>query len=141
MDKDTAIRVKNCRLVKLPTLTDERGSLSFGEGGVHLPFEVKRLFWTYNIKRGEQRSDHAHRSSRMVLFPIGGGWTIELDDGERKQTLRMNDPAVGIYIPPLVWCRIYDFDEGAACISLASDLYDAADYIHDYDEFLRLTRV
>lgn len=140
MDKDTAIRVKNCRLVVLPTVTDERGSLSFGEGGVHLPFEVKRLFWTYNIQAGAERSDHAHRTSRMVLFPIGGAWTIELDDGHEKQTLRMDDPGVGIYIPPLVWCRISDFDEHAACISLASDLYDADDYIHSYDEFLSLTR-
>lgn len=140
MDKDTAIRVKNCRLVVLPTIKDERGSLSFGEGGVHLPFEVKRLFWTYDIRPGAQRSDHAHRTSRMVLFPIGGAWTIELDDGHEKQTLRMDDPGVGIYIPPLVWCRISDFDKGAACISLASDLYDAADYIHSYDEFLSLTR-
>lgn len=139
MDKDTAIRVKNCRLVALPTITDERGSLTFGEGR-DWPFEVQRVFWTYDIKPGAQRSNHAHHTSQELLFPIGGAWTIELDDGYEKQTLRMDDPSVGIYIPPMVWTRIYDFDEGAACISLAGDPYDAADYIHSYDEFLSLTR-
>ena len=139
MDKDTVIRVKNCRLVVLPTVTDERGSLTFGEKR-DWPFEVQRVFWTYGMKPGAQRSNHAHHTSQEVLFPIGGGWTIELDDGHEKQTLRMDDPGVGIYTPPMVWTRISDFDEGAACISLASDLYNAADYIHSYDEFLSLTR-
>lgn len=139
MDKDTVIRVKNCRLVALPTVTDERGSLTFGEKR-DWPFEVERVFWTYGIKPGAQRSNHAHHTSQEVLFPIGGGWTIELDDGHEKQTLRMDDPGVGIYIPPMVWTRISDFDKGAACISLASDRYNADDYIHSYDEFLSLTR-
>lgn len=140
MDKDTPLIVKNCQIIALPTISDQRGSLSFGENEKHWPFKVERVFWTYNIKEGEQRSDHAHRTSQMVLFPLGGGWSIEIDDGTNKQQLRMDDPGVGILIPPLVWCRLYDFDKGACCVSLASDRYDAADYIHDYEEFLTLTK-
>ena len=140
MDKNTVIRVKKCRLIELPTIADERGSLSFGENNRQWPFSVERVFWTYDVNEGAQRSNHAHRTCSMVLFPLGGGWNIDIDDGTNTQSLRMDDPRIGLLIPPLVWCRLYDFDSGACCVSLASDLYDADDYIHDYKEFLTLTK-
>ena len=86
------------------------------------------------------RGNHAHRTCEMVLFPIGGGFDIELDDGEMRQTLHMDDPSQGVFIPPLVWCKLTNFTAGAACISLASEVYASEDYIHDYEEFKQLIR-
>ena len=103
------------------------------------PFPIKRIFWTYDIRDGNMRGDHAHRTCQMVLFPIGGSFDIELDDGCRRETLRMDDPSQGVFIPPLVWCRLMNFTPNAACISLASEEYRAEDYIHDYEEFIALT--
>lgn len=141
MEDLTSIELpRGCRFVVLPNIIDERGSLAFGESESHIPFSIKRIFWTYGIKDSSVRGDHAHRSCHMVLFPLGGSYRIELDDGRFKQEILMNDPHVGIHIPPGVWCRLYDFSECAACVSLASDHYKAEDYIHDYDEFLKIVR-
>ena len=129
---------KGCELIELPLIDDERGSLAFGECERHIPFRIERVFWTYNIKDGNIRGDHAHRTCHMVIFPLGGSFKMEVDDGERQVVLQMNDPHVGILIPPLVWCRLYDFTKDAACVSLASEPYSAEDYIHDYEEFLRM---
>ena len=131
---------KGCFLVQLPKVSDERGNLAFGESEQHIPFPIKRVFWTYNIKDGNMRGDHAHKTCEMVLFPIGGSFDIELDDGENKMVLHMDDSSQGVYIPPLVWCRLMNFTKEAACISLASEEYRSEDYIHDYDEFKRLLK-
>lgn len=125
-------------MVLLPKISDRRGNLAFGEGECHIPFPIKRVFWTYDIQDACMRGDHAHRTCEMVLFPIGGSFDIEIDDGARTVVLHMDDPSLGVYIPPLVWCRLGKFTPHAACISLASEKYRAEDYIHDYDEFMRL---
>ena len=131
----TILTTKGCFLVQLPKVSDKRGSLAFGEAERHIPFSIKRIFWTYDIQDESLRGDHAHRTCEMVLFPIGGSFDIELDDGERQELLHMDDPSVGVFIPPLVWCRLMNFTRGAACISLASEEYVPEDYIHDYEEF------
>ena len=139
MTHDMNIRLpRGCRLIRLPEISDERGSLAFGEAGRHIPFPIRRVFWTYGIRGRSTRGDHAHRTCEMVLFPVGGSFDIETDDGERRVLLHMDRPSQGIYIPPLVWCRLMNFTENAACISLASEEYASEDYIHDYEEFLRL---
>ena len=125
-------------MVQLPKVSDERGTLAFGEAQRHIPFPIWRVFWTYNIRGGNMRGDHAHRTCEMVLFPVGGSFDIELDDGERREVLHMDDPSHGVYIPPLVWCRLMNFTPDAACISLASEEYRAEDYIHDYEEFIKM---
>ena len=127
-------------MVQLPRISDERGSLAFGEGERHIPFHIRRIFWTYDIQDKSIRGDHAHRTCEMVLFPIGGSFDIEIDDGERRVLLHMDDASQGVYIPPLVWCRLMNFTRDAACISLASEDYRAEDYIHDYEEFKRLLK-
>ena len=138
---DTQLKMpKGCRLIELPLISDERGSLAFGECERHIPFKIERVFWTYNIKGENIRGDHAHRTCQMVIFPLGGCFKMEVDDGEEKIVLEMNDPHVGILIPPLVWCKLYDFTKDAACVSLASEPYSDEDYIHDYEEFKSLTQ-
>ena len=127
-------------MVQLPKVSDERGSLAFGEAERHIPFPIRRIFWTYDIQGKSIRGDHAHRTCEMVLFPIGGSFDIEIDDGERRELLHMDDASQGVYIPPLVWCRLMNFTPDAACISLASEEYRAEDYIHDYEEFKGLVK-
>ena len=141
MSRNTALQLpKGCVLVQFPKVSDERGSLAFGEAQRHVPFPIKRIFWSYDVLDGNMRGDHAHRTCEMVLFPIGGSFDIELDDGEHKVVLHMDDPSQGVFIPPLVWCRLMNFTPNAACISLASEEYRSEDYIHDYDEFKRLLK-
>ena len=136
----TTLQPKGCFLVQLPKVSDERGSLAFGEAERHIPFPIRRIFWTYDIQDDNMRGDHAHRTCEMVLFPIGGSFDIELDDGETQQVLHMDDPSTGVFIPPLVWCKLMNFTKGAACISLASEEYEPEDYIHDYEELKRLIK-
>lgn len=141
MNLNTALELpKGCFIVEFPKISDHRGSLAFGEAGRHVPFSVRRIFWTYDIQDGNMRGDHAHRTCEMVLFPIGGSFDIELDDGKNTMVLHMDDPSRGVYIPPLVWCRLMNFTKRAACISLASEEYRAEDYIHDYEEFKQMVK-
>ena len=128
---------KGCDLIHLPNVVDDRGMLTFVEGNKHIPFEIKRIFWTYRVKEGQTRGNHAHRTCSMVLFPVGGSYKIELDDGTFRCTLHMEDPHVGLLVPPGVWCRLFDFTPEAASVCLASHPYEAEDYIHVYDEFLK----
>lgn len=140
MEKDNILLPKGCCFVRLPRISDDRGSLAFGEGLKHIPFEIKRVFWTYDVQPTAERGDHAHRTCQMVLFPIGGSYRIVLDDGYSKVPILMDNPSIGVLIPPLVWCSLSDFSERAACICLASHPYEAEDYIHDYQEFQYLVK-
>lgn len=141
MTENPSIRLpKGCFLVRLPKISDARGHLAFGESEQHIPFAIKRVFWTYGIKDGNLRGDHAHRTCQMVIFPLGGSFDIELDDGHNRMLLHMDDPSIGIFVPPLVWCKLSSFSPEGTCVSLASEEYRAEDYIHSYQEFLSLTR-
>ena len=140
MDTNAQMKMpKGGQLITLPLISDSRGALAFGECEKHIPFKIERVFWTYNITDGLSRGNHAHRTCSMVIFPLGGCFKMEVDDGYDKIVLKMNDPHIGILIPPLVWCKLYDFTPNAACVSLASEPYTAEDYIHDYNEFKELT--
>lgn len=136
-ENETTILPRGCRLIKLPNVVDDRGKLCFIEGGNHIPFPIRRIFWTYDVVQSHARGEHAHRTCSMVLFPVGGSYKIELDDGFMRKTLEMTEPSVGLLVPPGVWCKLYDFTPSAASVCLASEVYDADDYIHDYKEFLR----
>lgn len=137
--QDTSFQLPHgCRWVELPKIADERGCLAFGEAERHVPFPIKRVFWTFNVRGDGMRGDHAHRTCHMVLFPIGGCFDLELNDGSHTILLHMDDPSRGILIPPLVWCRLTHFEPSAACISLASEEYRAEDYIHNFEEFKRI---
>lgn len=134
---DLQVLPKGCKLVSLPNVVDARGMLAYGESMKEIPFEIKRVFWTYDITDDHSRGNHAHRTCSMVLFPIGGSFRVLLDDGDVKVTLLMDKPNVGILIPPGIWSIQSDFTQYASCVCLASDFYDADDYIHSYEEFLK----
>ena len=132
------LTVGTARAVQLPLFTDARGSLSFAETGAHVPFVPQRYFAISGVQAGATRGDHAHRALHQFLVCLQGACTLRLSDGHATDTLSLASPALGVHARPMTWCTLTDFTPDAVVLVLASDLYDAADYIHDRDEFLRL---
>ena len=124
---------------QLPVITDLRGSLAVGELGKQLPFEPKRFFVIHDVPSRHVRGEHAHRKLHQFLVPLKGELSIVLDDGSRRQEVRLGGPQVGIHLPPMVWAVQYRFSPDAILLVLASDAYDPDDYIRDYEEYRRLT--
>lgn len=130
--------LSDCVLVKLPHLIDHRGGLAFVEGGRHVDFSIKRIYYLYQIPQGETRGGHAHKALRQLIIAISGSFAIILDDGrEQKKTIHLSDPSVGLYVCPMIWRDLALFSEDAVCLVLASEHYDEADYYRNYAEFRR----
>ena len=130
------LTARGAGLVRLPKIVDLRGALSFGEIGAHLPFTPQRFFVVYDVPSEEVRGEHAHRACHQFLVCLKGAVTIVLDDGQARDEVRLDTPQVGLHIPPMVWGIQYRFSADAVMLVLASDTYDAADYIRNYDDFL-----
>lgn len=129
--------VYNCELIYLPKIKDDRGNLTFVENSKHLPFDVNRVFYLYDIPGGENRGAHAHYACHQFLVAVCGSFEVILFDGSIKRQVQLNRPYMGLHIPPGVWAEEVNFSSGAVCLVLASHSYEAADYIRDMDEFLQ----
>jgi dTDP-4-dehydrorhamnose 3,5-epimerase-like enzyme len=127
------------RLIELPVIHDRRGNLTFVEGERHAPFEIKRVYYLYDVPGGAARAGHAHRSLRQLLIAVAGSFDVVLDDGRQREVVTLNRSYIGLYLPQLVWREIENFSSGSVCLVLASEHYDEDDYIHDYDEFVELS--
>ena len=127
-------------LVQLPKNVDERGVLSFLEGGHDIPFDVQRVFWISQVPSGKVRGGHAHWTCHEVLFPVSGSFEVEVDDGLRSQTFLLDQTNVGLLIPAGVWCELRHFSEDAVCVVVASQPYDPAGYAHAKTEWSRILR-
>ena len=130
------ISVNECRLYDLPKFSDSRGSLSFVEGNEHIPFEIKRVFYLYDIQSGESRGAHAHKNLHQFLICLAGSFDLEIDDGTEKKIIHLDEPSKGIHIPPMIWATEINFAPGSVCLALVSDVYVEEDYIRDYDQFI-----
>jgi dTDP-4-dehydrorhamnose 3,5-epimerase-like enzyme len=130
-------RLDQCRLVELPKVSDPRGNLTFIEENRHIPFEIKRVFYIYDIPTGQYRGAHAHRTTQQFLVCISGGFDVNLDDGSKKKIIHLDRPWKGLYIPTMIWASVSNFVHGSICMVLASDLYRETDYYRDYDVFLK----
>jgi hypothetical protein len=124
--------------VPLRRVVDPRGALVIADGPDALPFAARRMYAITEVPAGERRGAHAHRALQQVFVPLAGAFTLRLDDGDGPVDVRMDDPARGHYVGPMVWRELVDFSPGAVCLVLASEPYDADDYIHDHREFCRL---
>ena len=133
--------IDRCRMLDFPKITDPRGNLTFIEQQRHVPFEVKRVFYLYDVPTGESRGAHAHRKLRQVIICLAGSFDVLVDDGKQKRAIHLNRPWQGLYIPPMIWAAETNFDPGSVCLVLASELYDASDYYRDYDQFVRATQL
>jgi len=128
--------IQNCSIIELPQIYDPRGNLSFIEGTRHIPFEIKRVFYLYDVPVGKARGGHAHKNSQQFIIAMSGSLDIILDDGFEKRTIHLTGSHKGVYVPPMIWPELEDFSAGAVCMVLASDYYNEADYYRDYREFL-----
>jgi hypothetical protein len=125
-----------CKLVDLPKISDPRGNLTFIEGGNHIPFDIKRVYYLYDIPAGSERGGHAHKVLHQLIISIGGSFDIHLDDGYEKKTINMNRSYLGLYVCPMVWRKIDNFTLGSVCVVLGSNCYDEQDYYRDYSKFI-----
>jgi acetyltransferase-like isoleucine patch superfamily enzyme/dTDP-4-dehydrorhamnose 3,5-epimerase-like enzyme len=134
------LRVPGAALVQMPQIIDLRGALSFGEIGKHLPFQPERFFAVYDVPGKEVRGEHAHKELHEFLVCLKGSCSVVLDDGEVRDEIVLDEPTVGLHIPPRVWSIQYNYTRDALLLVLADDIYKAEDYIRDYDEYLEWMR-
>ena len=130
-------RLDKCRLVELPKIMDSRGNLTFIEVNRHIPFEIKRLWYIYDIPTGQDRGAHAHQTLQQLIVCLSGSFNVNLDDGCQKKIIQLNRPWQGLYIPNMIWASETNFVHGSICMVLASDFYKETDYYRDYDLFLK----
>ncbi|HEX8228473.1 MAG TPA: FdtA/QdtA family cupin domain-containing protein [Chloroflexia bacterium] len=126
------------RLIEFPKISDRRGNLTFIEEHSQVPFDIRRVFYIYDIPSGENRGAHAHKTLEQVVICLSGGLEVLLDDGHNTRTVRLSRPWVGLYIPPLIWASEGNFDSGTVYVVLASDYYNEADYYRDYEDFKKV---
>lgn len=136
-DQLPQLQVSGAKLFKLPYIVDLRGGLTFGEYDKHLPFHPKRYFVIFEVPTVEVRGEHAHRQQQQFLVCLKGSCSVVLDDTHVREEVILNKPNIGLYLPPMVWGIQYKYTADAILLVLASDIYDATDYIRDYDTFLK----
>ncbi|MFT3733895.1 MAG: FdtA/QdtA family cupin domain-containing protein [Rhodocyclaceae bacterium] len=128
--------ISDCRIIELPKINDVRGNLTFVENSRHIPFDIKRVYYLYDVPGGSERGAHAHGKLHQFMIAMSGSFDVVLHDGDRERRFHLNRSYNGIYICPMIWRYLDNFSSGAVCLVLASEYYDPADYYRDYDKFL-----
>jgi hypothetical protein len=129
--------INRCQIIELPKIQDPRGNLTFIEGGVHVPFDIQRVYYLYDVPGGSERGGHAHKNLHQFIVAMSGSFDIVLDDGLEKKRVHLNRSYQGLYVCPLIWRELDNFSSGAVCMVLASIKYEEDDYYRDYAEFMR----
>lgn len=133
--------IEKCRIIDLPKIPDHRGNLSFIEGNRHVPFEINRIYYLYDVPAGAERGGHGHKALQQLVIAVAGSFDVMLDDGSNKKLVKLNRPYEGLYICPMIWRELTNFSSGAVCLVLASEAYDESDYYRNYTEFLSAVKV
>jgi dTDP-4-dehydrorhamnose 3,5-epimerase-like enzyme len=129
-----------CKIIELPKITDARGNLTFVEANRHIPFEIKRIYYLYDVPGGESRAGHAHKRLQQFMIAANGSFDVTVDDGHTKKVFHLNRSYYGLYIPQMVWRDLNNFSSGSVCLVLASMYFDEDDYIRDYETFRRMVK-
>ncbi|GGO20017.1 sugar 3,4-ketoisomerase [Deinococcus humi] len=129
------------RTIKLPKIQDPRGNLTFIEGGQHIPFDIQRVYYLYDVPAGEMRGGHAHKELQQLVIAASGSFDVILDDGYKQQRYTLNRPNIGLFIPRLVWRELENFSSGSVCLVMASLRYDEGDYYRDYQDFKQAVQI
>ena len=132
--------INDVKLIEVPKFADTRGNLSFVEQNNHIPFEIKRTYWIYDVPGGESRGGHAYKTTDEFIIAISGGFDVTVDDGKKKRTLTLNRSYYGLYVPKGLWRTMENFSTNSFALEFGSVKYSAEDYIRDYDEFLKLKK-
>ncbi|MDQ2960481.1 MAG: FdtA/QdtA family cupin domain-containing protein [Candidatus Dormibacteraeota bacterium] len=129
--------VTDCQIVELPRIADPRGNLTVVEGLRHVPFEIRRVFYLYDVPGGAARAGHALHDSQQFLIAVAGSFDVIVDDGVRRERFFLNRSYYGLLVPPLIWREIENFSSGSVCLALASTYFDETTYYREYSEFQR----
>ncbi len=132
--------IEQCRIIHLPKVQDPRGNLTFIEGNKHVPFDLKRVYYLYDVPGGAERGGHAHKQLQQLIIAMSGSFDVILDDGHGKWRFPLNRSYYGLYISSMVWRELDNFSSGSVCMVLASTYYEESDYYRDYDEFIKAVR-
>jgi dTDP-4-dehydrorhamnose 3,5-epimerase-like enzyme len=132
--------LSDSKIIELPRINDQRGNLTFIESGRHVPFEIKRTYYLYDVPGGASRAAHGHKALHQLMIAMSGSFDVTLDDGYQKQLFHLNRSYYGLYIPPMTWRDLDNFSSGAVCMVLASEFYDEKDYFREYPTFLQAAR-
>jgi dTDP-4-dehydrorhamnose 3,5-epimerase-like enzyme len=127
--------LSKCKIVNFPKITDYRGNLSFIEENRQIPFEIKRVYYLYDVPSGATRGGHAHKELQQIVIALSGSFDVILDDGYHRRSFFLNRPHYGLYIPPKVWRELENFSSNSVALSLVSHVYDESDYVRDYGVF------
>lgn len=128
--------LEDCRLIHFPRINDVRGNLTFIEGTKHVPFEIKRVYYLYDVPGGASRAGHAHKALHQLIVAMSGSFDVLLDDGAQQYRYHLNRSYYGLYVPPMIWREIDNFSSGSVCLALASLPFDESDYYRERATFL-----
>lgn len=131
--------LSDCKFLQMPKISDVRGNLTFIEGGNHVPFEIKRVYYLYDVPGGSDRGAHAHRTLHQFFIAMSGSFDVVLNDGRQEKRFHLNRSYFGLYVTPMMWRLLDNFSSGSVCMVLASERYDEGDYIRDWSEFRTLS--
>lgn len=131
------MKISDCQIIDLPKIHDPRGNLTFIEGGDHIPFEIQRVYYLYDVPGGAERGGHAHKALHQLIVAMSGSFDVMLDDGRDKRRVHLNRSYHGLYVCPMIWRELDNFSSGSVCMVLASNRYDERDYYRVYAEFMR----
>lgn len=127
--------LQDCHQVELPKITDHRGNLTFIEGNQHIPFDIRRVYYLYDVPGGAERGGHAHKELSQLIVAMSGSFDVILNDGKESKRFHLNRSYNGLYVCPMIWRELDNFSSGSVCMVLASNLYDESDYYRDYEVF------
>ena len=132
------MKLSDIKIIELPKFLDARGNLSFAQNNTHIPFEIKRTYWLYDVPGGESRGGHAYRETEEFVIALSGSFDVIVDDGKKKKSFHLNRSYYGLYIPKGMWREMDNFSTNSLALEFASTDYNPEDYIRDYNEFLKL---
>lgn len=134
------MKIYNCAIIEFNKIKSGSGNIIPIENSINIPFNVKRVFYLYDIPAGENRGAHAHKKCHQLLIPASGSFEVQVDDGVNKKTVMLNRPNYAFHVPPGIWASELNFSSGSICLVLASELYDESDYIREYSEYLEFIK-
>jgi hypothetical protein len=129
--------LEDCKLIDLPKIADPRGNLTFIEGRKHVPFDIKRVFYLYDVPGGADRGGHALKTCHQFLIAMSGSFDVIVYNGKEKERIHLNRSYNGLYLPPMVWREMDNFSSGSVCLALASENYSEQDYFRNYGDYLK----